>query len=213
MATTETELVNLSIDLLGGNEITSLDDGSSNARIAKRALPVSRKAVIRDIAPNFARRYDLLTTPTTDLRIPDFVYVYALPPASLRVLYVKDEGDPDVDFLDRPGLVPVKRFRVVGRFLGADISPAELIYLEDIDSYLEWDANTFDALVAYIAWKLAIPVTESIKVRKDMWDQYLQMKDVAQMVDGLEGTRDSWFTDNSLSTVRRQRSSSTGWQG
>lgn len=220
---TELGIVNQALDLLAANTITALSDNVKQAKVMSRMLPFSREAVLRDVAPNFARRYIELTAvdpanpPTpAPLRIPDFGYVFALPTDCLRAMWVKipdsrtGQGFPVVY---HRGLEYENRFKVIGRWLGADIDPIELVYItkttatdpQATDLYADWDPSTAEALSAHLAWKAAHPLTQSTRVRDDMKDTYMQMKEDAIATDGLEGVQDKFRTEQRLTGVRRSR--------
>lgn len=201
---TSLDVVNQALLLLGEGLITqgqldTPDDDTS--RSASLMLRLSIPSVIRDIKPNFARAYEeLALAPDPGPFSPDFMSLYELPDDCLRVIRVM-LGDP-MSALSGRGLPVLTRWRVLGRFLGADETPVFVEYIKEVTDTDLWDPLSSDALAAFMAWKLALPLTESTTKFTQMSGLYEELKRQAETADDREGFRDQIRESGTLSISR-----------
>lgn len=198
---TDLEIVNQGLLLLGEALIPNLGGSDDTTAAANLILPISRRAVLRDVAPNFATKFVNLTTPEADNSlIPHYSYVHALPADHLRVLTVYSEA-----FTAGKGLDPETRWRVAGAYLGVELEEIWLRYVWDETDYTKWDALSTEALSCYLAWKLTFPLSENADKRDDLMETYGTIRELASSVANLEGVPDPWFTESRLQLARRRR--------
>jgi hypothetical protein len=202
---TKLELVNKALSLLGeglltSGQLTTPDDDTS--RTVSAVYEMARKAVLRDCRPNCARQYAALVVALPAPVNVDFVEAFDLPADCLRALQVLAIVD-GAEVVPGIGAPVVTRWRVMnGRHLLADETAVALEYVADIPE-TDFDPLTDEAMAYYLAWQLAVPLTESRATANDMRDQYLLAKDVAMGSDEQEGFIDRFDQASRLTGVRR----------
>jgi hypothetical protein len=218
MAQTAIEICNHALDLIGANTITSLTDPVREAQVSNRTLPIARRAFLRDNLYNFAQKFEVLTAedplPTPN-PLPDFNYVFDLSGLSedwLKIWAVKRNANKTTR-----GLPYMDRWKRAGDFIGAEVDevvvqygfdPQTVASNPDSEDYAAWDSASYDALCALMAYKMSITLTQSESLQDRMLRESQQAQRMAQNVDGVEGIKDRYRTDNRLIGVR---DSSASW--
>jgi len=91
---TQIEIINSALAKIRGNLITSINDNKPEARLSKVLFPAIRDRLLREIAPNFARKWyalgQLVETPVDTC----YTYAFAVPSDVLRIIET-DQGDYD----------------------------------------------------------------------------------------------------------------------
>ena len=210
MATT-IDIVNQALQMSGSRAINGLEDDSERARMMKVFLPMSTKSCLRDIPWQFARKYKRLTVSPYGFYISDFEFVARKPVDCIRALqiYMPWEivglngayGGNQQPFM--------KRWKVVGNYIGIGMEEADLVYTSDVppDSFDDLAAEYLSAL---LAMKAAIPLRSSIEIRDALVAQMRTMRKEATQANGLEGLRDKFVAPMRLTAVRRARSGVIG---
>lgn len=198
----EVSICNLAITRVGGNPITSLDDNQTEAIVCKKNYASLRDAVLEASNWSFAKkRYKL----NLDSTAPLFEYdnAFNVPAEVLRVIGAYRGGTgsnalspitnwdlEDDQVLTNEGVVFIKAIRRV----------------TNTDRY----SSLFEeALSARLAAELAVPVTSSTKIMRDMFAIYDAKLDEAAGADGQQGGREK-FRSNDLTGVRRTSPRSLG---
>lgn len=199
-------IVNQALILLGEGLVATLGGTDTSTRAANVILPISRKAVLRDIAPHFASKYAELGTAEADnTLIPHFSYVFPLPADSLRVMEVYNQN-----FATGAGLDAEVRWQLHGQYFGTEIAEGYIRYIYDNGQYdSDWDSLCVDALSFHVAWRLSYGLTESRGKHLDLREEYMSLRNRASTVVGQEGIPNKWTTEGRLSIARRGR----GWGG
>jgi hypothetical protein len=200
---TELEIANQALLLLGEGLITSgqlatPDDAKS--RLVANLLTMSRKAALRDCKPNCARAYADLTTAGVQVH-PDHAYTFVLPTDCLRVLTVFPGLSTDVSRLTQ-GRQVVTRWRIVtGSEIALDEPQACVEYVKNIAT-TAFDPMMDDAMAHYLAWKMAVPLTESRTKRTEMAQAYAAARELLRQTDEQEGITDQFDDATRLQTAR-----------
>lgn len=146
---TEIEIVNSALSKIRGRTITSLNDNSPEARLAKVLYPKIRDAALRKHSWRFAiKRVELgLLAETPGF---GFDYAFQLPPDCLRVL--ETDSYEDEDWTQEGGKILANRNTFFCKII-----------------FRQTDASKFDAVfVEYVAYELAaqlaLPLTNGTQI-------------------------------------------------
>lgn len=106
---------------------------------------------------------------------PQFKYTWAhtLPSDCLRVLDVNpDDVNPE--------------WRIENGKILTDIQEPELVYIYDVTSYTLMDTVFYEALSTYLAWIMCPRLTEDLKRKEQLWEDFKLILSKARFVDGTE---------------------------
>jgi hypothetical protein len=159
--------------------------------------------MLRDCKPNVARKYAVLVLANPEPVNPDFLYAYVLPSDCLRAVRVLST-EAGTNVIEGIGAPLVTRWRILtGRYLLTDVGEAALEYVADIATTL-FDPLTDEAFAYYLAWQLAMPLTESRVTAADMQEQYLIAQQRLMATDENEGQVDRVDQATRLTSVRHR---------
>lgn len=188
MSNTAISLCSMALVKLGDDPITALTDNTNRARHCNRLFNPTRRAVLRDAVWNDSLRRtrlaQLATAPTWE-----YAHAYALPVDCVRVVATS---------LDEYKY----RYKVEGRTIVTDQGEVYLLYVYDNKDISTYDSLHSEALVARLAYELAIPITGKRTTAQAMWAEWEVKRDAAKMVDGIEDTPDN-FIDDTFLTFRQ----------
>ena len=164
---------NLALSYLGHNTITSMDQGTEAARKCKLMLQPAIDATLRSYNWNCATERTALALAGA---MPSFgfSFKYVLPNDCLRVIRMEE-----IQYI----------FKVEGRYLLTDESPANILYIKRI-LLGEMDTLLTQAIAARLAMDLAFPLTNSASLQEAMAKLYQFKIDEATSIDAEEGTPD-----------------------
>lgn len=176
---TAIEIINSGLADVGQNAISTLNDGTKAANLAKAKYPVLRDAVLEAREWTFAKSRIQLNR---DVVVPVFgySYQYVIPSALLRVVRVYQSG----------GLSPILLndwVREGSRILTNQLDPifAEVLFRADEGTF---SPGMVEALSARCSAAFAIPLTENRQLAKDWMDNYKSLLVDAAAMDGSQGT-------------------------
>ncbi|WP_019644552.1 hypothetical protein [Novispirillum itersonii] len=177
-------LCNLSLSLLGAQDIAALDEASPEARACARHFGPCLEAVLRDHPWNFATRRVVLA-PLAAPVAPGWTYAYALPPDCLlaRELVVP-QGSAAARF-------SVEYAPGAGRVLLTDLAGAALVYTARTEDTASFDPLFVQALSWRLAAHLAMPLTRDRALLQMAQTLYLNTLTQAQRADANEGVPES----------------------
>jgi hypothetical protein len=112
-----------------------------------------------------------------------YVYSYALPTNCLRVIQLEEKS---------------MVFKIEGRNLLTDESPARIIYVSQVTDPNQFDAMFTEALSARLAAELAIAVSESNSLYQNMMEVYRMKITDARSIDGQESGEPEIVSDTWL---------------
>ena len=171
MATSVVEIANLALTYLGAELVVSLDDPHKSARLLKQTWPTCRDAVLRAALWNCVTREAVLP-PTSAPAETGWSHASLLPADCLRVIRL---------LRDEP-------FVVRQRMLMSHANPAIIQYIAAVEDVSVYDALLVQALAAYWAHALCLPLTQSNSLKEHMWEQYRLFVREARSVDAQEGS-------------------------
>jgi hypothetical protein len=182
MATSNVQIVNNALVRLGASSIISLTENSEAARAANLVYEQVRDAVLRDHLWNFAMTRVSLAANATAPAF-GYVYSYALPIDCLRVLQLEEKS---------------MIYKIEGRNLLTDESPARIIYVKRVEDPNQFDVMFTEALSARIAAELAITLVESNSLYQNMMEVYRMKITDARSIDGQESGEPEIVSDTWL---------------
>lgn len=182
MSTSNVQIVNNALVRIGGSSIISLDENSEAARAANLIYEQTRDAVLRDHLWNFAMSRSSLAANAVAPAF-GYVYSYALPTNCLRVIQLEEKS---------------MVFKIEGRNLLTDESPARIIYVSRVTDPNQFDAMFTEALSARLAAELAIAVSESNSLYQNMMEVYRMKITDARSIDGQESGEPEIVSDTWL---------------
>ena len=174
----QVDLANEALLLLGANTITSFTDNDSNAVLVNRFFPSERDAVLRSHRWNCAITTKNLAS-LAETPLMDWEYKFTLPPDPycLRILDVRTvTGDIKLEH------------EVQGRQLLTEEAAVDITYVQRLEDISQFDSLLYQALVFRMAWKLAFPIMRSHTVMGQMGQMYEAVVREARTIDSQEGT-------------------------
>lgn len=172
----ERDIYNAAIMAIGEEVLTDESDGSTKVEVlCINRYPSLRDAVLRAHPWNCAMARDTLVLNTIPSPDWGFDYQYDLPSAvedyCLRVVGMSEEGSI---------------YKVEGRLLLTDESPAEISYIKRITDTDLFDSMLFEAVSAALAFSIAFPITKSRSLTTDLFSIFKDKLKMARRVDGQE---------------------------
>ncbi len=184
MASSITEIANLALTYIGADLITSLDDPQKSAILIKQNWPICRDAVLRAYPWNCAVKRDVLA-PLADQPAYGWSYSFLLPPDCLRTLGLESGWSASGARTSRFTAEP---FTIEGRKLQCNSNIVKIKYIARVEDPNEYDALLSQALAAYLAHLLAMPIVQSNSLKEQMWEQYKLAVREARSVDAQENS-------------------------
>jgi hypothetical protein len=186
----KTAICNLALALVGEKSITSIDDESRVAELCSVNWDAARDAVLEARPWSFAIvRRSIAAAGAA----PDWgpTKRFPLPATVLRALQASD-GAEDLD-----------DWRVEDRHVLTDYEgPVKVRSIEQVEDPAKFSPGFVQALAAYLAYVLAVPITESRTLKADLWQEYQLRVKEAGALDGMQGRSKQSMT---ASWVRRAR--------
>jgi len=182
----EVEIASMALNKLGAQRITAFDDGTNRSNLCRDFYPSVRDATLRAYPWNCSINQKLLAV-HVDAPLFGYSYKFQLPvlPYCLRVLKIENEPD----------------YNIKGRFIHCDESSITIEYIARITDPGLFDSLLKEAIEARLAAELAYPITRVHDLAKTMWALYEAKLREARTNDGMEGTIESWQS-NELINVR-----------
>lgn len=185
--TSNVDIANYALNIIGASNISSLDENSKPGRLVNQRFESVRDAVFRSHPWNcLIRRAEL----AQEIEAPAFGYTYQYPlpadPYCLRVLEFSNGSlsyPQDNMFSNTGGPV----FVIEGRKLLTDEGTARIKYIARVSDPQQYDASLIEALAARLAMEIAYAITGSttvVQLASAIYDE--KMKE-ARFVDATEG--------------------------
>ena len=178
--TSNVDICNSALNMVGASIITSLTEDSKAARVCNQRFTFVRDAVMRAHPWNcLIRRVKLAKDATAP--VYKFANRYSLPadPYCLRVLTVSDDGDDERRDIE---------YKVEGeRYLLTDEGTLYIQYVARDEDPNNWDFLLIEALAARMASEIAYPLVGSSTLATNMFAMYeIKLKE-AHFADAQEG--------------------------
>lgn len=188
---------NQALRKLGANPITSIDQNTSEAAICKEFYTDVLNDLLEEHPWSFAtKRYELPKSAETPPS--PFSAQFLIPADVLRVLQASDNPD----FTRPNGLYWV----VEGRFILANTDAMFVSTIIEITDVHSLSAKFVRAFIARIAAEMALPITQSREMHRQLMEEYGLLMGSAISADGQQG-RSRQYRSNQLTSVRNMGSS------
>lgn len=183
-AESELEICNLALSWLAGNLITSFDDDVKEAAVCKANYELARDAVLEDRAWTFAtKRY--YWTPLVDSPPFGYSHAFLINPEVIRILEVRESGSQV-----RANGASNLDWRREGNTIVCNAASIYVKAIWRITDTTKFTPAFVHCLAARLAADIAITLTESRNMQRDMWDLYMKKLDDAAATDGMQGSND-----------------------
>lgn len=153
MATTETEIVNLALDHIGKEIITSLTEQSNEAIRAARQLPIARRLSLSRSPWTFARRTVALAPETSNPLSDVWQFRYDIPQDCLKAHRIVEPGVP-VNLT-----APPNEAYFEGGKIYTNVAEARLLYVYDNKEVSTWSSSFIDVVALQLALRLTPGMT------------------------------------------------------
>lgn len=179
----EVTVCNQALSRLGGNLITSLDDGTTEAILCKANYEPMRDVVMMERYWTFATKRLELPIAAEPVPAPtdkQFANAFLIPSEVSIVIRASSEVDDR-----RPNRTP---FRVEGQYI---ISDAETMYVKALVVVVDpnlMSAMFRQALAIRLASEICVALTSSIKTQQSLMQEYTALVLNAEAMDGMQGT-------------------------
>ena len=144
--TTEVDICNDALTMLGENVITSLEDSNKPARLCKLKYAAKRDYLLRRYTWNFATKRVELDTPDGTAPVYEFSARFALPADCIQFREIY------------PTTVV---YNIESNFILCSESSIFIKYTYQVTDVAEMDATFIETLAALMARELAVPLTDS----------------------------------------------------
>jgi hypothetical protein len=195
MASSELDICNRALAMLGIASIVSTDGTEQAADLCRRFFAGLRDELLRNHPWKFATKRALLAASET---APAWGpgYSYPLPADCLRVLELDAEvGDG---------------WAVEGGAIVTSLtSPLSLRYTARITDATKWDAAFCSVMASRMAADLAMPLALSANLRTQMLDEMKRGLREARSIDAMEGSSASFYADTFVDA--RRTGVAAGW--
>ncbi len=172
MATSEVDICNSALNLIGASTILSLQEDSKVGRICNQRYPHVRDSVFRSHPWNCLIKRTALPQ---DTQAPEweFSYAYTLPSDCLRIL--------KLEYSDTV-------YKIEGRKIVTDENaPLKIQYVAQITDPMQYDQLLVEAIASRLASDIAYPIIGSNTLSAQMFDVYMLKLSEARFVDATEG--------------------------
>ena len=189
--TSNVDICNSALNMLGSSIITSLTEDSKAARVCNQRYTFVRDATFRAHPWNcLIRRKKLAQDATTP--VYKYAYRYPLPtnPYCLRVLTVSDDGNEERRDID---------FKIEGnRYLLTDQSAIYIQYISRDEDPQQYDFLLIEAVSARLAADIAYALVGSSSLATTMFELYERKLKEARFAAAQEGYPDDIIADTFL---------------
>lgn len=195
----QTDLLNDALGLAGVSpRISAIDDGTTNANHCLTFFPSLRDGLMRSHHWNFlVTRVQL----ALDVAVPvsTFAYAYTLPSDCLKVIEYAGAGTFSWVNLTYPAMTGVRnvtQYKIEGRKLLSNDSQAFIVYLRRETNPDLWDAMFYQAVVTFLAAKLAMAIPKDATRGNALSQQAEHLLLAAMAIDGQEGSSEPFIVDD-----------------
>ena len=199
MPTSDTEVANEVLTLLGESAIMALTDDSDRARAVSRLYTPTLDQALRSHDWNFARMRAVLARLTA---VPEFGYsfMYQLPqnPLCLRVLTTNLRADEAWEIETYVTADATAQYRVIL----TNASAIEIRFIARVTSPTLWDPLFADAMVHELARRVAYAITRNATLVETLREATIEKWRTARSVDGQESRALKQFLSDSFTQMR-----------
>ena len=177
MTTSEVSICNLALSWLGGNRITSLEDGTTEANLCAANYNPARDAVLEDRDWTFASTRCM---PNRLAEPPEFGYssAFQLPPDFIRVIRISQLADMRDEIFEWEK----EKDQLL---VNADV--IYMRYVFRLEDPTKFSPNFVQAFAARIAADICVPLTHDKELFANYWQLYLSKLETGGAMDGMQG--------------------------
>jgi hypothetical protein len=187
--TSEIEVVNMTLGLLGQRPLSSLDDDTETARLAKRTFAQLRESEMASFSWNFATKYAAAPNATLPAGTFGWTAAYTLPSDCLSIWNVEGESDADGEDWTREGDIILTNIVV-----DTGETSINIRYSWENLVVASWDAIFIDALVARCEYEWSEPLRATSTHREIAGEKYRDVKGKARHADSVQGSGKNFVT-------------------
>ncbi len=174
-------ICNAALTDLGANPITSLypaagEDATTEQKLAQAHYEPSRDAVLEAGDWTFATKQRILAASTEEAPFDDAT-LFQVPSDCIRIIRCSRTS------FDNNELT----WRVQDGFIYAVAGNVYLTYVYRLEDPVQFSPLFAEAVAARMAWRMAIPVTQSRTLRNENFDLFVQALERARANDGMQG--------------------------
>ena len=199
MATSDVEIANEALTLLGETGIAAIGENTDRARVFARLYTPTLDQALRSHDWNFARLRAALVRLSA---VPEFAYdyMYQLPqdPLCLRVLTTNLTADEPWEVESYLATTPPAQYRVIV----TDATALEIRYIARITNPTLWDPLFADAFVHELARRAAYAITRNATLTEALATEAQGRWRLARSVDGQESRALKQFLSTSFTEGR-----------
>jgi len=172
-------ITNIALGLLGVSPITSFDDQTRAAVLAKTNYNHLRNAVLEDREWTFAVKRYIFDSPTLEGPVYGYTYAFNIPAEVMRVLSIPETDDDRAQGL--------REWVVEQRQILCNENPIYVRALIREERSTQFSEAFAQALAYRLAHQFCIPLTENQTHKEQLWKDYENMIIAASSTDGMQG--------------------------
>lgn len=171
--TSQVDICNLALTRIGGETITTIDEGTRQARLCNRHYYPTLNALLREFEWNFAiKRVELAQDATAPVN--EYAYRYALPADFIKVV--------------RLNACTSDEYRVEAGYIVTDEGTVTLEYVYEVTDENDFDPQFVDVFAQRLAAEICYTLTENTNLSEQVWRVYQNKIRVARTMDSRDGT-------------------------
>lgn len=183
---TKVDIINLALARIGNDGITSPDEASQGARVARRVYDMIRDVVLEAFPWNFAVRRGETLAAVSNESTDNWAYAYAYPSTALRVLKIYPPSSPSAmmiwtnqiwsSILTRdPDEWEVAQSSTGSRIIFCSVEQAKVDYIMQVANPALYSPSFVDAFAYRLAAEMALSLAADEQKRANNLNIYRQM--------------------------------------
>jgi len=189
MATTDTDVANIALKMVGAPSITSLDQGTPEADSINEVYSTVRDAAFQDHNWNFATKRVI---PSKDSSTPVYGFAYQFDKPADYIKLVEIEDDPE--------------YKIEGSYILCDQDPIKISYVYRNTSVVTWSPLFVMYFALLLASTVAEDLTQSSTLAEKLETKAEKLLQKARFADATEDdpediTADLWIDSRIAGTL------------
>lgn len=189
MATSNVDIANIALQMLGEPPITSLTGTQQAQVLCAQALPFARDEVLVYKAWSVAVTRKLLNQLEEVDNLTGYTYAYTIPPDSLRILAIKPNETTDPAVIaesDYPSSQNGSSYVLENGMVFTNAKSAYAQYIRRIENPSALPGYLVDVIAANIARRIAFSLVQNPQFIQLANSQYANAMSYAMQMDGLQ---------------------------
>lgn len=191
MALSKTDILNKALTLVGAAPVTSITDGTNNARILSRVYEASLRYVLNECKWNFATKRANLTVSadTFDFYDTGETVVYIRPTDIIRIFGVSD---------------PSAKWREEGDYIFSDTSSLGIRYVYYLDDPTKYTIDFINAFIDRLCADIAYAIVNSRTLAEKYETKYTKLSLPAAMASNSQVGTQQTMDDSAWELAKYQ---------